>query len=300
MIDRKITSTVCIAASLLFSCESRIPKGYEEIAEGFYYKMHSFDESKRQPMKGDYLTVSAELRTEKDALIFSTAGQSIDGTIEYRADIKDTIPSLLSCIDDGLMMMHEGDSISFLMNTDTAFRKIESWILKLSKQKMLKFNVKLYKIRNEAEHEEERERQNKLLEDADIREKMDREKYVKGKNISAKPFENGFYFVEEKPGRGDTVRAGRTVTVHYIASFLNGRVFHSTYDSQPLEFTFGEQGQVIKGMEIGLGRMCEGGKAKFIIPSHLAFGEQGSSTGQIPPFTTLIYEVEVVKVKSHI
>jgi FKBP-type peptidyl-prolyl cis-trans isomerase len=40
--------------------------------------------------------------------------------------------------------------------------------------------------------------------------------------------------------------------------------------------------------------MNEGAKAKFIIPSHLAYGEDGSSTGIIPPYTTVIYEIELL------
>ena len=49
-------------------------------------------------------------------------------------------------------------------------------------------------------------------------------------------------------------------------------------------------------MEDAIGMMHEGEKALFIMPSELAFGENGSSTGIIPPFTSLIFEVELVAI----
>ena len=295
-LTQKIFFIAAITAFLI-SCGTPTPKGYNKISDGFYYKLLSFDESKRLPMKGDYLSLSVDMLTEKDVLIFSTSTQRIDGRILHRAGIQNSIPPLLSCLDDGLLLMHEGDSVSFIMNTDTAFRRIESWILKLARQDILKFNVKLHKIQNEAAYVKDVTEKKKLLEDGDILEKIVLQKYLKEKNITAEAIANGFYFLEEKKGDGDKVALGKYITVQYKASYLNGKIFHSTYDDVPFEFTFGEQGQVIKGMEIGLVKMRQGGKAKFIIPSHLAFGEKGSSTGQVPPYTTVIYEVEVIKVK---
>jgi FKBP-type peptidyl-prolyl cis-trans isomerase len=53
--------------------------------------------------------------------------------------------------------------------------------------------------------------------------------------------------------------------------------------------------QVIGGLEEAIGRMREGEKALIILPSELAWGEKGSSTGIIPPFTSVIYELELLK-----
>ena len=55
---------------------------------------------------------------------------------------------------------------------------------------------------------------------------------------------------------------------------------------------------MIKGLEEAIGMMREGEKSLFILPSELGFGNQGSSTGIIPPFTSLIFEVEILKVSS--
>ena len=56
---------------------------------------------------------------------------------------------------------------------------------------------------------------------------------------------------------------------------------------------------MIAGLEDAIGRMREGQRALVILPSYLAWGEKGSSTGIIPPFTTVIYEVELLKAVAH-
>jgi len=55
---------------------------------------------------------------------------------------------------------------------------------------------------------------------------------------------------------------------------------------------------VVKGLEEAIGLMKEGEKSLVILPSEQAFGSEGSSTGMIPPFTSLIFEVEILEVIS--
>jgi FKBP-type peptidyl-prolyl cis-trans isomerase FkpA len=88
--------------------------------------------------------------------------------------------------------------------------------------------------------------------------------------------------------------------VHYEGRFLNGKFFDSTRQrNDPFQFVYGQQWQVVKGMEEAIGMMHEGEKALFIMPSGLAFGQTGSSTGIVPPFTSLIFEVELLLVKKN-
>ena len=71
--------------------------------------------------------------------------------------------------------------------------------------------------------------------------------------------------------------------------FTEGRTY------EPIEFTLG-QGQVIKGWDEGIAMMNVGDKAQFIIPSELAYGENVRPGGPIPPFATLVFDVELVEV----
>ena len=96
-----------------------------------------------------------------------------------------------------------------------------------------------------------------------------------------------------KNGNGENLSLGDLVKVHYKGQLLDQTVFDSSYKrNQPIEFKVGI-GQVIPGWDEGIMLLKKGDKAKFIIPSHLAYGESGAG-GIIPPNATLIFEMELV------
>ncbi|MFN3492464.1 MAG: FKBP-type peptidyl-prolyl cis-trans isomerase [Anaerolineales bacterium] len=108
--------------------------------------------------------------------------------------------------------------------------------------------------------------------------------------------QSGLDFIELVEGKGKQAEAGKTVSVHYTGKFQDGRVFDSSVSrGEPLEFVLG-QGMVIKGWDEGIAMMRVGGKAQLIIPPDLAYGEKGAG-GVIPPDATLVFDVELVKVK---
>lgn len=90
---------------------------------------------------------------------------------------------------------------------------------------------------------------------------------------------------------------GDSLHMHYRGSLKDGgSEFDNSYKrGQPLIFTLGT-GQVIKGWDQGLLGICAGEKRKLVIPPHLAYGESGSPP-TIPPQSTLVFEVEAVKVE---
>lgn len=95
-------------------------------------------------------------------------------------------------------------------------------------------------------------------------------------------------------GTGATAVSGDTITVHYIGSFLDGRVFESSYSiGRPFTFRLGT-GQVIAGWDQGIPGMRIGGKRRLTIPASLAYGSRGN--GPIPPNTGLRFEVELVAI----
>ncbi len=97
-------------------------------------------------------------------------------------------------------------------------------------------------------------------------------------------------------GSGPKAEKGKTVSVHYEGALDNGQVFDSSYKrNQPIDFTLGI-GQVIPGWDEGIGLLQVGDKARFVIPSHLAYGSIGAG-GVIPPNATLIFDVELMGVK---
>jgi len=110
----------------------------------------------------------------------------------------------------------------------------------------------------------------------------------------------GLKYVDHKVGTGQMPKAGNYVVVHYTGTLVDGKKFDSSVDrGEPFEFCIGK-GQVIKGWDEGVMTMKVGGKRKLIIPPGLGYGAKGVSSGGktiIPPNATLIFEVELLKVR---
>jgi FKBP-type peptidyl-prolyl cis-trans isomerase len=97
-------------------------------------------------------------------------------------------------------------------------------------------------------------------------------------------------------GDGKKATKGAGVSVHYKGQLLDGTVFDSSYKrKEPIDFNVG-LGQVITGWDEGILLLQVGDKARFVIPSDLAYGSAGAG-GVIPPDATLIFDVELMAVK---
>ena len=105
---------------------------------------------------------------------------------------------------------------------------------------------------------------------------------------------SGLQYQVLREGDGRKPAATDQVECHYEGTLINGQVFDSSYQRGQTA-TFGLN-QVIAGWTEGLQLMQEGAKYRFFIPYHLAYGERGAGQS-IPPFATLIFDVELVKVK---
>lgn len=112
-------------------------------------------------------------------------------------------------------------------------------------------------------------------------------------NNDVKTTASGIYYIVNKVGTGASVTAGNSVTVKYTGMFLDGSVFDSSES-----YTYAHKGAstgMISGWIEGIQLMRKGGKNTFMFPSANAYGS--SRYDIIPPYSPLIFVIEVVDIK---
>jgi FKBP-type peptidyl-prolyl cis-trans isomerase FkpA len=272
------------------SCSRQTPyEGYKKSSKGFYYKLNTIGESDESIEIGDYVTVDIAYATIKDSVFF-----------EGRRKIKLEEPAYKGAIEDCFMLLHKNESASFILLAEPFF--VET--LELARPSFIqagdyfKIDLSIIEVQTELDYEKEKQAFLYWIEDFGDYEKVILQQYISEKKIEVKPTESGLVYLPISNGNGSNIEIGDTIEIHYEGIFLNGKYFDSTKRrKQPFVFVYGTEMQVIEGLEEGLSLMHDGEKALFIVPSNLAFGASGSSTGIVPPFTSIIFEVEVLSVK---
>ena len=116
--------------------------------------------------------------------------------------------------------------------------------------------------------------------------------YAKGAEVTA----SGLGVLIREKGTGPEVNKGQTVSIHYTGKFLDGKVFDSSLQrNEPLVVPIGMR-KVIQGWDEGIPMFNVGGKGTLVVPYNLGYGERGYP-GVIPPFATLVFDIEVISVK---
>jgi FKBP-type peptidyl-prolyl cis-trans isomerase len=212
-----------------------------------------------------------------------------------------------------------GDSVTFDVSVQQFFdNTVQAPVPpELNATDMLQFNVGLDNVMNRDEvmawNEERMAKQRAMIEaemekqfDIDI-EKI--ENHLSENGITTQKTESGVYYEILEDGTGEQPANGNTVRVAYTGRLLTGELFDSSYEEvarenntytegrtyEPYEFILG-QGTVIKGWDEGLTYLKEGTKARFYIPSTLAYGPQ-QRPPVIGPNSILVFDIELVEVK---
>lgn len=114
-----------------------------------------------------------------------------------------------------------------------------------------------------------------------------------GKREGVVTTKSGLQYEVLTEGSGRKPSATDRVRCHYEGRLINGDIFDSSYQrNEPADFGLN---QVIPGWTEGVQLMAEGAKYRFYIPYLLGYGERGAGSS-IPPYSTLIFDVELIKV----
>ncbi len=275
--------------SIFVSCQQGKNKsdGFTKSDNGLVYKFHKKSGKTETPKIGDYVTIDMVYGT-KDSVMFDSK------TLPQVMKMPIIPAAFKGDVYDAISIMSIGDSATFIMNADSVFKKLfrmKTLPPSLDSIKDLYFSIQLNNIESEKEVKAAQDVEMKKLKADEINLRND---YLTKNYPNAKPIASGLYYIDVKKGKGNTPASGDKVKVNYKGMFLDGKVFDSSYDrKEPIEFTLGK-GQVIKGWDEGIGMMRKGGKAVLIVPSNLAYGPNGR--GSIPPYSTLVFEVELVDI----
>ena len=273
--------------------ESKYP-GYSTNNGRDYYKYTDLGNSHKEPRSGDVMEVMISYSKMNDSVFWDSRNNGFPFAIYIPYDTLKAGGSYQKV----LMKGNEGDSINFIVPAQDVFRQILHLSVPyfLNKDDVMKVNTRIISIMDAEQFTDKEQKIRDYRKDMDIQEQLSLLQYVTINNIPQSVKKDNVYFMPEKDGNGPEVQEKSTVSIAYRGYFLNGHTFDSVSPKNPLQFKLGDTAQVITGLEIGIKRMREGEKAKIIIPSQLAFGENGSSTGIVPPFTSVIYEVTMLKV----
>ncbi len=125
-------------------------------------------------------------------------------------------------------------------------------------------------------------------------ERLEIDNFVKRRNWNMTETATGLRYAVYKEGKGVEIESGDVVTVNFEVSLLNGTVCYSSKETGSEDFVV-DHDIVESGLHEALKLLRQGDKAKLILPSHLAYGLTGDMK-KIPPYSTLVYDIEVLKV----
>jgi FKBP-type peptidyl-prolyl cis-trans isomerase len=285
---KKIFLLSLVFGVLFTSCQQQTKTksydGYTQSSTGLYYKFYQQNEGEN-PQIMDVLDVMLSCSINDTAVI-----------IPENRMILPMMESLFAGdIYEGFKMMHKGDSASFMVRADSTFITLFGSPMPnvFSIDDLMRFEIRLNDFYPESEMQAkqiEYMKENYSAETAKAEQKLS--EYFKNNNITAKETASGLNYVITKEGNGEKPSVGTLIKVHYTGKLLDGTVFDSSVNrNEPFQFVLGI-GQVIPGWDEGLQLLSKGSKAVLYIPYYLAYGDRGAGT--IPPFSTLIFEVELI------
>ncbi len=253
---------------------------------GFEYIPIDRSDAGLSPRIGDLATLRIAIKAPNDSVIKRADFFRVQvKKSQYKGDIN-----------QALRFMYEGDSIAFLIDAINYFRYDEKTTVPefIKPGDKLRFDIRLTDVTSMEELE--KERQIKII-SGERREIIALKHFLGRVGLEDSATLDTIFIKELDAGNGKKPKTGDRVYIDYLGYFVDGNSFDNTYErGRPFGFTLGAN-TAIEGLEMGVKQMQVGGKATIIIPSPLAYGAQGLPRANIAPHTTLVFDVELVKVQ---
>ena len=271
-----------IITGFLISCSD----GYKKTESGLEYRIITDNPDGQKTKQGDILVLNMIYKTASDSILFDT--KEIQGPFRMKLGV----PSHSGgCIEDAFTLMKVGDSLECKIDAELFYmytRKTELPEFIKPGEKLI-FQIKLVKIFDYKEWEKEKTKMNIASEDEEM---QLLKSYMQRTSTRVEPTESGLYYVETEKGTGPKPEKGDLINMNYLVYFIDGSPIENSYETgKTFKFRL-YTGEVIKGLDEGISMMNVGGKARLVIPSKLAYGTV--QHGNIPPYSTLVFEVELI------
>jgi FKBP-type peptidyl-prolyl cis-trans isomerase len=297
------TVAMFFAVAVLFSAcgpKSDI-EGFKKTKSGLHYKFDQENPGAQKAEMGDVLVVEMKMKMD-DSLLFSN-----EGTPQRMFQVSDPIFS--GDVNEGLLMLHIGDVATFAVESDSMANYFPMPpFYKQGVGSKIYYEIKLNSIVNKVDIDKEKAEFEARMEKAREEEPDLIKQYVAVNQITQQPTRSGLYIIEKKKGNGPMVEQGKAVKVNYTGKLLDGKVFDTSVKSvaqeagiynparnyEPLSYVVGEM-SLIQAWEQAMSTLRQGSVATIIMPSALGYGARGSQ--EIPPYSPLVFELEVVSVK---
>lgn len=244
-----------------------------------------------------YLQLGDEKPIEKDdvvevrLMVLSETGDTLHYVHDYHYFLEPTHHVLDSVFHD----FHVGDSILLKVDRSTFNEYFKFYQVLQSDEGKVLLSTRIVNAYDKKSAEQARL---EIISKREVQEQFELNNYLKALSGSIDTMD-GVYrqILAEVDSSANAIKFGSEVSIHYKGYFLNGYVFDNTYEkSVTPTFTFGREYQMIDGFQTALSGRKEGERVKIILPSRHAFGEDGSLAGIVPPYTAVIYDVNIIKV----
>ena len=283
---------IFLGLSFLWSCNpSTGSGGGEKVVSpgGFEYTMFTKGTGEKAA-PGDVLTFELHQYVD-DSLMVSTRKMGRPQQMQIPPE-----GSKLMKEQDILANSTVGDSFRTSIKIDTMAQKPPGF----EKNGFVHYDFLITKIQSMEEIQAEQEAKRK---EGEVREKEVADKiqpilasYKSGSIKDLQTHPTGMKYVIHEAGSGKQPQNGQPVEVNYYGTLTDGTMFDNSFGrGEPFTFSVG-QGMVIKGWDVGIPLLKEGGKATLFIPYEMAYGEAGRPPS-IPAKSELVFYVELLKVK---
>jgi hypothetical protein len=281
-------SALAIALLLLAACRQKRNEAYSYRHPGYYYRLLSFSTDSFIYRPNAVALVAASFKTQSDSVFWDSFNNLADRFyLRIDSGAQDNfIRHYISgaCVyDSACLLMKPADFFRQQFGSDSIpfFSKNDS---------VVKIDLKLKQVLDLSEFE----KQGSNLRRQEVNQI---ETFFGGPaQLEQAQDPAGFYWISRpEPAGPDAIGEGDQVMLSYKGYFLTGRLFENS--ASHFEYIYGTPDQLLKGLNYVTGKLKLGQTAKILLPSRLAFGENGSSNGVVPPYTPLIYELKIIDVK---